>query len=140
MKHEINLKKRRKGIAVITGAAAGVGRACAHTFAQNGYDVSLLARGKEGLEGAKKEVESFGRKAVYYQVDVSDADAIEEAAEKTECELRSIDVWVNNAMNSVFSPVKEMKPEEYKRVTEVTRVCKKPFAEKNKTHGYYLSA
>jgi NADP-dependent 3-hydroxy acid dehydrogenase YdfG len=69
--------------------------------------VALLARGKDGLEGAKKEVESMGRKAAYFQVDV--------AAEKIEQELGQIDVWVNNAMNSVFSPVKEMKPEEYKR-------------------------
>lgn len=109
-----------KGVVVITGASAGVGRACARTFAENGYDVALLARGREGLEGAKKEVEGYGQRAVFHQVDVADAEAIEKAAEEIEEELGEIDVWVNNAMNSVFSPVKEMKAEEYKRVTEVT--------------------
>ncbi len=112
--------KSRKGVVVITGASAGLGRACARKFAEDGYDVGLLARGIDGLEGAKKEILQMGRKAVYVQVDVADAQAIEDAAVKIEQELGEIDVWVNNAMNSVFSPVKEMKPEEYKRVTEVT--------------------
>ena len=115
-----NTYHERKGVAVITGASAGVGRACARAFAEKGYDVALIARGKDGLEAAKKEVESYGQRAVYYEVDVADAEAVEKAAEKTEEELGVIDIWVNNAMNSVFSPVKEMKAEEYKRVTEVT--------------------
>ncbi|MFD2515364.1 SDR family oxidoreductase [Pontibacter locisalis] len=110
----------RKGVVVITGASAGLGRSCVREFAKNGYDVGLIARGLEGLEGAKKEVLQMGRKAVYVQVDVADAQAVEDAASKIEEELGEIDVWVNNAMNSVFSPVKEMQPEEYKRVTEVT--------------------
>ncbi|GHA78540.1 SDR family oxidoreductase [Pontibacter akesuensis] len=110
----------RKGVAVITGASAGLGRACAREFAKNGYDVGLLARGVEGLEGAKREVEEMGRKAVFVPVDVADAAAVEAAAVKIEQELGDIDVWVNNAMNSVFSPVKKMEPEDYKRVTDVT--------------------
>ncbi|MEJ8800518.1 SDR family oxidoreductase [Pontibacter sp. H249] len=109
-----------KGVVVITGASAGLGRSCARKFAEAGYDVGLLARGIDGLEGAKKEVLQLGRKAVYVQVDVADAQAVEDAATKIENELGEIDVWVNNAMNSVFSPIKEMQPEEYKRVTEVT--------------------
>ncbi|GAB3833551.1 SDR family oxidoreductase [Pontibacter rugosus] len=72
------------------------------------------------MKGAQREVEEVGRKAVYFQVDVSDAAAVEDAASRTEEQLGPIDVWVNNAMNSVFSPVKEMEPEDYKRVTEVT--------------------
>lgn len=110
----------RKGVVVITGASAGLGRSTARAFAQKGYDVSLLARGIDGLEGAKQEIESYGRKAIYFPTDVADADAIEYAAVQTEALLGPIDFWVNNAMNSVFSPVKEMQPEEYKRVTEVT--------------------
>lgn len=110
----------RKGVVVITGASAGLGRATARAFAQNGYDVALLARGTDGLQVAKQEVETLGRKAVYFVVDVADAAAVENAAAQTEEQLGPIDVWVNNTANSVFSPVKEMLPEEYKRVTEVT--------------------
>lgn len=110
----------KKGVVVITGASAGVGRACAKTFAKKGYDVGLLARGKEGLEGAKKDVEELGQRAVYYQIDVSNAEEMEKAADYIENELGEINIWVNNAMNSVFSPISQMLPEEYRRVTEVT--------------------
>lgn len=120
MKYESNTGKNRKGIAVVTGASAGVGRACARAFAKKGYNVVLIARGVDGLKAAKDEVESLGQQAVYYSVDVSDAQAVEQAAEKAEQELGPIDVWVNNAMTSVFSPVKKMRSEEYKRVTDVT--------------------
>ncbi|CAN5916530.1 SDR family oxidoreductase [soil metagenome] len=115
-----NNQHQRKGIVVITGASAGIGRATAQAFAKKGYDVALLARGREGLEGAQREVEAEGRKALILEVDVADAAAVEQAAAQTEEQLGPISVWVNNAMNSVFSPVKEMEPEEYKRVTEVT--------------------
>ena len=109
-----------KGVVVITGASAGVGRACVRAFADNGYDIALIARGIEGLEGAKKEVEDRNQKAAYYPLDLADANAIEAATEKIEQDLGPINIWVNNAMNSVFSPIKEMTPEDYKRVTEVT--------------------
>lgn len=111
---------KAKGVVVITGASAGVGRVCARAFAKKGYDVALLARGEEGLKGAKQEIEELGRNATYHIVDVADADAVEKTAEQIEQQLGPIDIWVNNAMNSVFSPVKEMKAEEYKRVAEVT--------------------
>lgn len=120
MEEQIKTEQNKTSVVVITGASAGVGRACARAFAEKGYDVALLARGKDGLEAAKKEVESFGQRAIFIQLDVSDAEAMEAAAAKTEQELGPIDVWVNNAMNSVFSPIKEMLAEEYKRVTEVT--------------------
>ena len=107
-------------VVVVTGASAGVGRATAVTFAGHGAHVGLLARGRDGLEGAKKEVEAAGGKALVVPTDVSDADAVEEAARRVEEDLGPIDVWVNNAMTSVFSPVKEMTPEEFRRVTEVT--------------------
>ncbi|WP_242918579.1 SDR family oxidoreductase [Pontibacter liquoris] len=113
-------RTQRRGVVVVTGASAGLGRATVRLFAKHGYDVAMLARGKEGLEAAKKEVEAVGRKAIYFLVDVADAEAVENAAARTEEELGEIDIWVNNAMNSVFSPVKEMLPDEYKRVTEVT--------------------
>lgn len=107
-------------VVVITGASGGVGRATAHAFARQGAKIALLARGIEGLEGAKKEVERLGGTALIIPTDVADPEQVEAAAEIAEKELGPIDVWVNNAMNSVFSLFREIKPEEFKRVTEVT--------------------
>jgi NADP-dependent 3-hydroxy acid dehydrogenase YdfG len=105
---------------VVTGASAGLGRAIAREFGRRGAQVGLLARGRDGLEAAKHEIESMGGKAIVLPTDVADADAVKDAAAKVEEAFGAIDIWINNAMASVFSPVKEMLPEEYKRVTEVT--------------------
>jgi NAD(P)-dependent dehydrogenase (short-subunit alcohol dehydrogenase family) len=105
---------------VITGASAGVGRATARAFAREGARLGLLARGRDGLEAAKREVTQLGGEAVAVSADVANAEEIENAAEEIERRLGPIDVWVNNAMVSVFSPIKEMTAEEFKRVTEVT--------------------
>jgi short-subunit dehydrogenase len=110
----------RQETVVITGASAGLGRATAREFGRHGAKVGLLARGVEGLEAAKREIESAGGTAVVLPTDVADAEAVERAARAVEEKLGPIDIWVNNAMASVFSPVREMKPEEYKRVTDVT--------------------
>jgi len=107
-------------VVVVTGASAGVGRATAIAFAKHGCDVAVLARGQDGLEGARRDIESAGGRALPIQVDVSDADAVERAAAQVEETLGPIDVWVNVAMVSVFSPAKEMHADEYKRVTDVT--------------------
>lgn len=107
-------------VVVVTGASAGLGRAIARHFGSKGAKVGLLARGVDGLDGAKREIEAAGGSALVLPTDVVDADAVEAAAAKIEGEFGPIDIWVNNAMASVFSPVKKMKPEEYKRVTEVT--------------------
>jgi short-subunit dehydrogenase len=109
-----------KQIVVITGASAGVGRATVRAFARQGADIGLLARGTDGLEGARRDVESEGGRALVLPTDVADADQVESAADRVERELGPIDVWVNNAMVSVFSPVKELQADEVKRVTEVT--------------------
>lgn len=105
--------------AVVTGASAGLGRAIAHEFGKKGAKVALLSRDAEALEATAREVESLGGSALAIPVDVSDAAAVEAAAAKAEEALGPIDVWVNDAMVSVFSPVKEMEAEEYRRVTEV---------------------
>jgi NAD(P)-dependent dehydrogenase (short-subunit alcohol dehydrogenase family) len=109
-----------KQVVVVTGASAGVGRATVRAFAKQGADVGLLARGIDGLEGARHEVEAEGGRALVLPTDVADAPQVEAAAERIERELGPIDVWVNNAMVSVFSPVKALTPEEVRRVTEVT--------------------
>jgi short-subunit dehydrogenase len=107
-------------VIVITGAAAGVGRATAIKFAQTeGAHIGLLARGLEALEGAKRDVEACGGKAIILQCDVADGAAVEAAAERVEQELGPIDVWVNVAMTSVFSFIKDTTPAEFQRVTEV---------------------
>lgn len=111
---------KKREVVVITGASAGVGRATVREFARHGADIGLIARGKERLEAAKREVEELGGRAVAIPCDTADAAAIEAAAEQIERELGPIDVWVNNAMVSVFSPVKQMQADEYRRVTEVT--------------------
>ena len=105
---------------VVTGASAGVGRAVAHAFADRGDSVALIARDALALEEVAHEVESRGGRSLVLPLDVSNADAVEAAAAGVEAELGPIDVWVNNAMVSVFSPVREMTADEYRRVTEVT--------------------
>ena len=107
-------------VVVITGASAGVGRATVREFAKHGAHIGLIARGEDGLEGARREVEAAGGRAMVFPVDVADADGIEAAAAAVEKEFGPIDVWVNDAMTSVFSPFKEMTAAEFKRVTEVT--------------------
>jgi NAD(P)-dependent dehydrogenase (short-subunit alcohol dehydrogenase family) len=109
-----------RSVVVITGASAGVGRAAVRAFARHGADIGLIARGRDGLEGARREVEDAGGRAIVLAADVANHDAVEAAAERVERELGPIDVWVNNAMVSVFSPVKDMQPDEFQRVTDVT--------------------
>lgn len=113
-------RSRQPQVVAITGASAGVGRAAALAFARSGARVALLARGSAGLRAAAREVENAGGQALTLEVDVSDSAAVEEAAGVIEDRLGQLDVWVNNAMQSVFSPVELMTAEEYRRVTEVT--------------------
>lgn len=110
----------RPEVVVVTGASAGLGRAIVRAFAREGAHIGLLARGVDGLQSARAEVEELGGKALVLPLDVADAEAIEAAAARVEAEFGPIDIWINNAMVSVFSPVKQMTPEEYRRVTEVT--------------------
>jgi NAD(P)-dependent dehydrogenase (short-subunit alcohol dehydrogenase family) len=107
-------------VVVVTGASAGVGRATARAFAREGASVGLVARGTERLEAAKSELESLGAHAAFVSADVADADQVEAAAAQIESELGPIDVWVNNAMATVFAPVTDTTPEEFRRATDVT--------------------
>lgn len=110
----------RRRVVVVTGASAGVGRAVVREYARQGASLGLLARGVERLEKTRAEVEQLGGKAVAIPTDVADADAVESAAERIERELGPVDVWVNNAMATVFSRCIEITPREFQRATEVT--------------------
>lgn len=105
---------------VITGASAGVGRAIAHEFSKHGARVALVARGVPALEKCRVECHRLGGEALVIPADVSTWEQVLHVADQVERTWGEIDIWVNNAMVSVFSPVSEMKPEEYKRVTDVT--------------------
>ena len=107
-------------VAVITGASAGVGRATVRAFAEHGFDVGLLARGEAGLEAAAKEVGAAGGRAVVVPTDVSQFDQVDAAARRVEEELGPIDVWVNDAMTTVFAPTWEVQPADFQRAVEVT--------------------
>jgi NAD(P)-dependent dehydrogenase (short-subunit alcohol dehydrogenase family) len=113
-------KNGRPEVVMITGAAAGVGRATVQRFAREGAYIGLLARSRESLENARREVENAGGHALVCVADVADAGQVEAAADALEHNFGAIDIWVNDAMTSVFSPFKEMNAEEFKRVTEVT--------------------
>ena len=107
-------------IVAITGASAGVGRATAIAFARRGWHVALLARGTDGLDGARRDVEQAGGVALVLPTDVADHQQVEAAAEHIEQEWGPIDVWVNNAMATIFCDFLHISPEDFKRSTEVT--------------------
>jgi short-subunit dehydrogenase len=107
-------------VVVITGASAGVGRAVARAFAKDKARIGLIARDLERLKATAAEVENAGGTALIVQADVADASQVEAAAEAVERELGPIDIWVNNAMTTIFSPFLEITPEEFKRATDVT--------------------
>ena len=104
---------------IITGASAGLGRAIAHEFGKIGAQVGLISRDLSALEATAAEVEQLGGTAATYGADVSEDQAVEAAAASFEERFGTIDVWVNNAMVSVFSPIKEMEAAEFRRVMEV---------------------
>ena len=112
--------KGKREVVVVTGASAGIGRAIAREFAAHGASVVLLARSRDGLEGAREDVERLGGRALPILTDVSDDLQVEAAADRAEQEFGPIDVWINNAMVSVLSPALQMTAADYRRVTEVT--------------------
>lgn len=105
---------------VVTGASAGVGRAVARAFAARGAQIGLVARGVDGLQGAAREVEAAGGKALALPTDVADADAVEAAASAVESAFGPISVWVNAAMATIFAPFERIASDEFRRATEVT--------------------
>ncbi len=107
-------------IVVVTGGSAGLGRATAVAFAKRGAHIAILARDVDRLRDAEAEIAQYGGRVLALAVDVADAAAVQEAADEVEEKLGLIDVWVNNAMATVFAPLEQIEPSEFKRVTEVT--------------------
>src|SRR5947199_10494602 len=107
-------------VVVITGASGGIGRATARRFARDGASIALLARGRAGLEGAAREVEELGGRALVLPTDVADPDQVELAASAAEAELGPIDVWINDAMVTIYGEFLDIEPEEFRRATDVT--------------------
>ena len=107
-------------VAVVTGASAGIGRATAVEFARHGWRVALLARGADGLDGARRDVEAAGGEALVLPTDVADAAQVEAAAAAVDRTWGGIDVWVNDAMATVFAPIADTSPEDFERATAVT--------------------
>ncbi len=111
---------RKHEVVAITGASAGIGRAVVEQFAKRGACIGLIARGKDRLEAAKRQVEELGGQALALSVDVADAEALDQAASEIERTFGPIDIWINDAMATVVAPVIETQPDEFKRATEVT--------------------
>ena len=107
-------------VAVITGASAGVGRATVRAFAEHGFDIGLIARGQAGLEAAAAEVAASGGRALCLPADVSDFEQVNAAASQAEQELGPIDVWVNDAMTTIFAPTWDISAADFQRAVEVT--------------------
>jgi NAD(P)-dependent dehydrogenase (short-subunit alcohol dehydrogenase family) len=105
---------------VVTGASAGVGRAIAHRFGAASARVGLIARDSDALHEVAREIERLGGGALVAPADVADAQAVFRAAEEIEARLGRIDVWINDAMATVFAPTWQITPDEFRRVTEVT--------------------
>lgn len=108
-----------RGVAVVTGGSAGLGRAIVRELAARGWDVAVLARGREGLDAAVAEVRGAGRRSLAVEADVTDRDAVERAASRVEVELGPIELWVNNAMAGVFAEFLDTDPADFERATAV---------------------
>ncbi|GBQ89593.1 SDR family oxidoreductase [Asaia krungthepensis] len=107
-------------IAVVTGAGAGIGRATIRMLASYGFDIALIGRNEQRLSDAALELEDKGIRTLTLSVDVSDAQAVAQAAERIERELGPITVWINAAGVTAIGPVLSLDAQTLKRVTDVT--------------------
>ncbi len=119
MSSEDNAEQRR-GVAVVTGGSAGVGRATVRRFAHDGYDVAILARGRAGLDGAAADVRRYGRRALPLHVDVADENGVRDAVTRIEGQLGAVDVWVNAAFTGSLAFSWDTGTDLFRRITEVT--------------------
>ena len=107
-------------VVVVTGASSGIGRAIARRFGQDGARIGLIARGRDGLQGASEEIERAGGQPLVVPTDLADWDAVSSAAQVVEEAFGPIDIWINNAMATIFAPFSEIGADEFRRATEVT--------------------
>jgi short-subunit dehydrogenase len=114
------MPRRQARTIIVTGASAGVGRAIAKRFGDAGDRIGLIARDEDALRDVQRELQARFVHAEYEAVDVADAQALFDAAERLEQRLGPVDIWINDAMETVFSTVADITPEEFRRVTEVT--------------------
>ncbi|MGN6059185.1 MAG: SDR family oxidoreductase [Sphingomicrobium sp.] len=114
------MSEAKRETVVVTGGTAGIGRATAREFARHGCNVAVFARGKDGLDATRRDIEDLGGRALAIPTDVADWKAVEAAADQVERELGPIDIWVNNAFAGIFSRFMDVTPDEYERVTQVT--------------------
>jgi NAD(P)-dependent dehydrogenase (short-subunit alcohol dehydrogenase family) len=110
----------RRHIVVVTGASAGIGRAVARRFGRDRWRVALIARGLDGLEVARREIEEMGGEAMVIACDVADEVAVDAAAERVEREWGPIDVWINDAMITSYCEFLDIAPTDFRRMTDVT--------------------
>ncbi|SCG62412.1 SDR family oxidoreductase [Micromonospora inositola] len=113
-------KRQDTRVAVVTGASAGVGRATAQLLARRGIAIALLARGRTGLDAVADEVRAAGSRALPVETDMADYEQVVAAGQRINAELGPIDLWINDAFSSVFAPFQEIRPEEFRRTTEVS--------------------
>lgn len=114
------IKPVRTKVVVVTGGTMGIGRATAIAFAEKGWSVAILARGAAALDSTAADIRAYGAEVLALSVDVSDAAAVNAAADQIERDLGPIEAWVNNAMATVIAPARDITPDEYRRVTDVT--------------------
>ncbi|MEH3078242.1 MAG: SDR family oxidoreductase [Quadrisphaera sp.] len=117
---DLSAPRSQRGVAVVTGGSAGLGRAVVRELAARGWDVAVLARGRDGLAGAVADVAAAGRRGIGVVCDVAHREHVEAAATRVEADLGPVEVWVNNAMASVFSPFTDTAPDDFERATAVT--------------------
>ncbi|WP_436795896.1 SDR family NAD(P)-dependent oxidoreductase [Actinospongicola halichondriae] len=95
----------RDRVAVVTGAASGMGRATAHLFADEGAIVAVLDRTADGVDAVVAEIAASGGRASGWAVDVTDGDAVRSAIDEVAATLGPPDILVNNAGVSIPAPI-----------------------------------